>query len=323
MPSPSASALSTARAAPSLLTPPLLVPSCIGRDLQAKLLPDGRLHLQQGPIDLIIEAYGAPDEVRAAYHQAHRRFFGLLESLVSELAELRKPASHAPRVCGPVARAMVAAVMPHQQVFITPMAAVAGAVADAVLAATVSGRELEKAYVNDGGDIAFALSPGESLTFGVVPSLARGVPEGRIVVDAASPTRGIATSGWEGRSLSRGIADAVTVLAETAAVADAAATMIANAVFIAHPSVEQRPAESVVDDSDLGRIPVTVAVGPLPPEAVAEALASGVAEAERLRTEGLIGGALIALQSELRVVGKLAPPARSAGARRLRARVLP
>ena len=42
-----------------------------------------------------------------------------------------------------------------------------------------------------------------------------------------SPVRGVATSGWRGRSHSLGIADSVTVLAATAAMADAAATVIA------------------------------------------------------------------------------------------------
>ena len=53
--------------------------------------------------------------------------------------------------------------------------------------------------------------------------------------------RGIATSGWRGRSFSLGIADAVTVLAATAAEADAAATVIANAVDLpGHPAIDTR-----------------------------------------------------------------------------------
>ncbi len=38
------------------------------------------------------------------------------------------------------------------------MAAVAGAVADHILAAMIAGRRLAKAYVNDGGDIALHLT---------------------------------------------------------------------------------------------------------------------------------------------------------------------
>ena len=65
--------------------------------------------------------------------------------------------------------------------------------------------------------------------------------------------RGVATSGWRGRSFSLGIADAVTVLAATAAAADAAATIIANAVDLpGHPAIARRPASELEDDSDLG-----------------------------------------------------------------------
>ncbi|MCX7159806.1 MAG: UPF0280 family protein, partial [Proteobacteria bacterium] len=88
--------------------------------------PDGRLHLQHGPIDCIVEAIGERDEVDTAYAQATRRFEDILPTLVGELAVLRTPlgAAH-PLVRGPVAKRMVAAVWPHREVFITPMAAVA------------------------------------------------------------------------------------------------------------------------------------------------------------------------------------------------------
>ena len=60
---------------------------------QIALLPDGkRLHLQDGPIDLIVEAKGAAADVRAAYEAAARRFAGLLDELCEELSELRSAA---------------------------------------------------------------------------------------------------------------------------------------------------------------------------------------------------------------------------------------
>ena len=109
---------------------------------------------------------------------------------------------------------------------------------------------------------------------------------------------GIATSGWRGRSQSLGIADAVTVLADCAAVADAAATLIANAVNGEHPAIRRLPARSVKQDSDLGELPVTVDVGPLPAATVHSALASGAALAAQLRTRGLIRAAYLALQQQ-------------------------
>jgi len=120
--------------------------------------------------------------------------------------------------------------------------------------------------------------------------------------------RGIATSGWRGRSFSLGIADSVTVLARDGAAADAAATLVANAVNVDHPAVERRPARDLDPDSDLREHPVTVAVGTLDFEALAEALARGRREARRLIEAGLIAAAYIELQGQRIAVGAETPP---------------
>lgn len=264
----------------------------------AVLLFDGRLHLQHGPIDLIIEAFGEAAEVDAAYRQAVDRFGDILPTLVGELPLLRRPVGHVrPRLQGPVARRMGEAVWPYRDIFITPMAAVAGAVADEVLQAMCSGRSIDKAYVNNGGDIALHLEPGHSLRAGIF-GLAL---DGAIQLSHDRPVRGIATSGWRGRSFSLGIADSATALATTAAAADAAATVIANALNIDHPAIERRPARTLDPDSDLLDLPVTVAVGPLPGHQVAEALDRGVAEARKLRRRDLIEGAALSLQGQWRL----------------------
>ena len=99
------------------------------------------------------------------------------------------------------------------------------------------------------------------ITLGALPADA-----GRVAIEAADQVRGIATSGRHGRSLSFGIANSVTVLAKSAAMADTAATLIANAVDLpGHPAVERRPASSLRDDSDLGERLVVTGVGDLEP----------------------------------------------------------
>ncbi len=259
---------------------------------------DGRLHLQHGPIDLIVEAFGMPDEVERAYAQAIDRFGDILPTLVGELTVLRRPIGEAyPLLQGPVARRMAEAVWPHRAAFITPMAAVAGAVADEMLQALVHGRTLDKAYVNDGGDIAIHLAPGQSLRAGIFAQALDGVA----LLTHERPVRGIATSGRGGRSFSLGIADSVTVLAAKAAAADAAATMIANAVNADHLAIDRRPACSLDPDSDLGELPVTVAVGDLPSEIIDAALDRGAAEARRLRLCGLIDSAALSLDGQWRI----------------------
>ncbi len=270
------------------------------------VLPDGRRrHFQHGPIDLVLQAFGADRETEAAYGQAWARFETILEELVGELPALRARLDNAtPTLLGPVARAMGQACTPHRANFITPMAAVAGAVADAVLAAMIAGRALEKAYVNNGGDIALHLMPGSNLATGIVTLSAAPSLNGFSRIAASSPVRGIASSGWRGRSFSLGIADSVTVLARSAAEADVAATLIANAVDLDDPAVRREPANELAPDSDLGTRLVTVAVGPLPRKKIDAALARGLERARVMAERGLIVDACLALQGETRALGR-------------------
>jgi uncharacterized protein len=274
---------------------------------QIRLLPDSRrLHLHDGPIDLIVEAFGAVTEIDAAYRAASQRFVTVLDELCRELPLLREPArSGGPLVSGVIARRMVAAVAPYgESIFITPMAAVAGAVAEEILGAMTSAASLSRAYVNDGGDIALHLGSGERFVVGMVERPDRPSLFGTATLDSTQPVRGIATSGWRGRSFSLGIADAVTVLADGAAMADAAATIIANAVDLpGHPSVVRVPARNLAPDSDLGSRLVTQAVGELSPGDIAAALDAGLSVAHSLLSDGLIRAAALCLCGTTRIVG--------------------
>ena len=274
---------------------------------QIALLPDGRrLHLQDGPIDLIVEASGKEADVRSAYEAAVRRFKGLLDELCAELAELRKPADplHC-RLEGVVARRMHAAVAPFAaDCFITPMAAVAGSVAEEILGAMQGAAQLRRAYVNNGGDIALHLEGSQRFRVGLMDRPDRNGVMQTMVIDACDPARGIATSGRHGRSFSHGIADAVTVLARTASQADAAATIVANAVDLpGHPAIRRCPADSLQPDSDLGPRLVTRDVGALLPAEIAAALNAGVACARQWLGAGLIEAAALRLLGETMIVG--------------------
>lgn len=274
---------------------------------QAHWLADGRrLHLNHGPIDLIVEVFGEPDECRAAYEQAVARFQTILIEVVQELPELRLPAFFlAPRdFAGPTARRMEAAVMPLAECFITPMAAVAGSVADEILDAMLAGRRLDRAYVNNGGDCALHLGAGRSMTVAIAGN-GNGMAD-RVTIRAEDGVRGAATSGWRGRSFSLGIADAVTVLARTGAEADAAATLIANAVDLpGHPAIERVAARDLAPDSDLGELLVTQSVGALGAAEVARALDNGLAVAEDFRRRGLVAASALFLAGEARISGSV------------------
>src|ERR1700676_340991 len=273
---------------------------------QIGLLPDGkRLHLQDGPIDLVVEACGNEGDVRAAYQAAAYRFTGLLDELCRELPLLRQAAD--PARCllqGRVARRMHEAVAPlAEDHFITPMAAVAGAVAEEILGAMLQRAQLARAYVNNGGDIALHLADGEHFTIGLAERPDAAGLMRTMTIGRDDPTRGIATSGRHGRSFSLGIADAVTVLAQTAAQADAAATIIANAVDLpGHPNIVRCPAHNVQPDSDLGARLVTRGVGELSGHEIEDALETGAACARQLFAAGLIDGAALSLHGEMIIV---------------------
>jgi uncharacterized protein len=273
---------------------------------QIALLSDGkRLHLQDGPIDLIIEANGLGAEVSAAHEAAISRFTGLLDELCAELGELRQAAD--PKRCllkGIVARRMHAAVAPFAaDHFITPMAAVAGSVAEEILAAMVTAATLDRAYVNNGGDIALHLAQGQHFNIGLIDRPDRGGVMRATTIESSDTSRGVATSGRHGRSFSLGIADAVTVLARTASQADAAATIIANAVDLpGHPGIVRCPARDLQPDSDLGPRLVTREVGQLSHPDIESAIEAGAISARVLLAKGLIEAAALRLHGETVVV---------------------
>jgi ApbE superfamily uncharacterized protein (UPF0280 family) len=263
---------------------------------QTTWLPDGqRLHLHHGPIDMIVGVTG-PGR-KPAMARAAARFETLLEELMAELPRLRQPTGPTPT--GETARLMHNATRPFAPAFITPMAAVAGAGAETILTAILAGPDVHKAYVNNGGDVAFHLSPGEDMQAAIASD-----PPGMIRIGHDDNIHGIATSGWRGRSHSLGIADSVTVLARSAAEADAAATMIANAVDLpGHPAITRLPAHALAPDSDLGGRLVTSHVGPLSPTDAGIALQNGLTAARQYQADNLIIGACLTLAGQTCTTG--------------------
>ncbi len=270
------------------------------------ILSDGnRLHLQHGPIDLIVAADSpTPLGRKRAFDAAITRFDTVLTELVEELPTLRAELnSTGSTPYGVIAKRMHNAVYPHaSDTFVTCMAAVAGAVADEVLSVMVSQAEVTRAYVNNGGDIAFHLATGQ--TFSTLIAGLDGSNLGEIVIPSNCGVHGIATSGQGGRSFSLGIADSVTVLAASAAAADVAATLIANAVNLSeHAQITRTPATELQPDSDLGEQQVVTNVGPLTEIEVTHALQSGVKTAERMRERGQIIAASLVLHGQQKQVG--------------------
>jgi len=297
-------------------------------------LEDGRAHFQHGPTDLIITIDAAPEVVEAGLAAGWMVFETLLEGLVVDLDMLRSdvevlPSAEVVECSTSTATQMVEAA---KQVatggFLTPMAAVAGSIADTVCQAitdvvadadadadamadsgpsadTESAGGMWRVIVNNGGDISLALGQGASLTVGIV-DLSTGARLGSVNVDHDHNVRGVATSGRGGRSLSMGIADSVTVLASSAALADAAATRIASAVdlegFEDDRLVHRRPANEIDGATDLEDRLVVVGVEPLTLAQQDLALKAGGRVASRLIENKTITAAYLKLDQRCLVM---------------------
>ena len=274
---------------------------------QVARLANGRLHLNDGPIDLVIACEGRREDVERAERAAIDRFATVLGELCAELALLRAPPGLRPE--GPVALLMWRATAPFAgEVFITPMAAVAGSVAEEILAAMTQAAPLARAMVNNGGDVAFHLAAGQRYRLGLMDRPDSPMLFGTAEIAAEDSVRGVATSGWRGRSFSFGVADAVTVLADRASLADAAATLIANAVDLPGScEIARSPARDLAPDSDLGERLVTVGVGPLGPSEIEKALEAGAVQARAFLGRGLIAACALHLSGVTRTVGAELP----------------
>ena len=274
---------------------------------QASLLGNRqRLHIQHGPTDLVIDADG-PDRM-ALFEVAVEAMRDVLSGLADELPQLRAPFEATQPPSGQVARRMHDACAIAGDRFVTPMAAVAGAIADHVLGAMMTSchtANATKISVNNGGDIAFWTADGATTRAALA-----GMAGGSLTLQGPTAWRGIATSGFGGRSLSPGIADSVTVLADCAARADVAATLIAGAVDCADAAgIERLPACEVDPDSDLGDRLVTIAVPELRPAQIADALTRGRDLATAMLQGGQMAGAVILLQGDVAIVGLDQPAA--------------
>tara|TARA_B100001059_G_C17826927_1_gene581978 strand:+ start:928 stop:1845 length:918 start_codon:yes stop_codon:yes gene_type:complete len=290
--------------APQILSSNKVFPQ-YSSQVQKIILPGNRLHLQHGPINIIIKANGSSSCVKKAYGLAARRMDGMLEGLVNNLSLLRAPLSFKKdiNINDATSKHMISTVRQYRNYFITPMAAVAGAVADEILIAMSVVKGLNNIFVNNGGDIALFLGDGQKMKIGVVPDLSVAAPTASVQITSKDDIRGIATSGWDGHSLSLGIADAVTVLAKNAAVADTVATLIANEVNCNANCIDRAQAFKIDPDSDLGKKLVTIKVGSLNKKEINDALNRGARFAQKLIDKNKVFGVFIYLQGHNRSLG--------------------
>ncbi len=276
---------------------------------QYSVLDEGVVLLDYGPITMTLDARSGGKPFTDAAIVGAESALNVFNEFSLHLDLLRTPAAalaagipiDAPEA---VVKMMKSVLMLEEGDF-TSLAAVAGTTADFAVDAMVHAGA-DYALANNGGDIAWhiGLQDKKFLKVGLISDIADGKITHSLKIQPESGIGGLATSGLGGRSLTRGIASAVTTLASNASMADAAATAIANACYCNDPAIEQCYAEELDYGTDIPRLLVTKSVGTLKKESIEEALSAGALRAERLIDKGMICGAVIFVAGKNRVVGK-------------------
>ena len=263
-------------------------------------LAPGKLLVDYGPISMVIEAYRNGEPFDEAIQAGGQTAVLKLQELtrVLEIAKTPVPLLGYQKDYPTVLNRMIDAVKSTGEPDVTPMAAVAGTIADEVLY-TLINNGATRAVVNNGGDIAIRVGSGKPIRVGVITDLLVGQVSHYIELNDQHRVGGIATSGMGGRSFTRGIASAVVAIAETAAQADACATMLANAINADHPEIIRTRAELIDPQTDIKGQQVTVRVGELDDNTIKHALQAGQHKFFQYKERGLLLGVIMAAKGQV------------------------
>lgn len=267
-----------------------------------RILDDGRVFFDYGPASMVVTARRG-DEMLCDLAAAA---FPFLRNSLAEIAEALPILRQSPvgmdysDLTG-LPRVMAEAVLATGEPTLTPMAAVAGTVADAV-ADWIFARGADLVAVNNGGDVAVRLGEGRSLRMGILPDLNGSVTE-VVEIRGGDGVGGVCTSGLGGRSLTRGIAGGVTVFSRRCAAADACATHLANCSYVESPRVHTCLAGDIEPESDIASLRIVTAVEPLLSEEKKRGLAQVREEAERQRKNGNLVRVYADIQGERLTLG--------------------
>jgi len=269
-------------------------------DRKLEVIGSQTVLVEYGPMRMHIQAIDHGKPLIDLAIEGGRMAFGILEDLARFLPVIKRKALEIDEevIFPAVVRKMIKACKQMEARDLTPLAAVAGATSD-IVADFLIGKGGTKIIVDNGGDVAIRLEGNEKARVGIKTAVDARKPGYLLVIDSETGVGGVATSGLGGRSFTKGIASAVTVLSENSALADAAATVIANATNVDDPAITRRLPETVYPDTDIAGEWVTESVGELPPKKIEEALQKGLTEAYRIHRKGHIKGAFIAIKGNV------------------------
>ena len=273
-----------------------------------EVLPNGTALVEYGPMRMLIQVSEHGKVMGALAKDGAHKAREVLEDLARFLPVIRRKSLglNVEKGYPDVVGRMIEATQKMEEPDLTPLAAVAGAASDVVADSMILFGGT-KVIVDNGGDIAIRLREGETARVGIKTDVHAEHPSYLISIGEAAGIGGVATSGLGGRSFTKGIASAVTVLSKNASFSDAAATVIGNFANIENVHIKRALAESIYPDTDIAGEWVTVEVGELSQKEIEEALDHGLAKADSIRQKGLIKGALIAVQGRVAWTESLTP----------------
>lgn len=246
------------------------------------------IFVDYGPMQMTIQAVFTGKQSNKQVQDAGRYAKELLTEIAGQKEIAKRAQQDLPSsVFGSeVLQRMISAVRQSTDKTLTPMAAVAGTIAD-MTADYLADLGAIKVIVNNGGDIAIRLQEGQTARVGIAVSRNETVMP-TVLITKESGIEGIATSGLGGRSFTKGIASAAVVAAKSAALADACATSIGNAVFTEHPHIRLALAEELDPNTDIRGHYVVKEVGLLPPDIIQKALNNGRTHGVKLLADQVI-----------------------------------
>ena len=265
-----------------------------------RALPNGTVLVDYGPMRMFISAFEDGKALVTLAQEGAHLAIRVLEDLAGFLPVIKKRSQglEVEKKFPDVVRRMIEATQRMEEPDLTPLAAVAGTASD-VVADFIFDQGGAKVIVDNGGDIAIRLRDDEVAKVGVKTDIHSTRPSYMISIDSTMGIGGVATSGLGGRSFTKGIASAATVLSKSGALADAAATVIGNFTNVDDPRIRRSLAERIYPDTDIAGAWVTTEVRGLPPEKIEEALKNGLSKAYHIYKKGLMGGALIAVKDRV------------------------
>jgi len=285
-----------------------LLPNIGDRTDPIEILPNGTVLVDYGPMHMFISASENGRPLAKLAEEGAHFATKVLEELARFLPVIKKRAQRlgVQETYPDVVRRMIEATKKMEEPDLTPLAAVAGTASD-VVADFIFHRGGTKIIVDNGGDIAIRLREGEVAKVGIKTEISAKNPSYLITIDSATGVGGVTTSGMGGRSFTKGIASAATVLSENASIADAAATVIGNFTNVEDPHIMRCLAEKLYADTDIAGEWITTKVERLSGEKIEEALNNGLSKAHSIYEKGLIKGALVALQGRVAWTNALDP----------------